>query len=89
MKKAIAILILLTMTAFLFACGDSGRISTFADLKNDEVLYVGSTKRYMNYEDENTTEVTLSYIAKTKYELFRSSSNYNTNSVKYDGYYYY
>ena len=53
MKKAIAILILLTMSLFIFSCG---RINKFTELENDEVLYVGPSKRYMNYEDENTVE---------------------------------
>ena len=53
MKKAIAILILLTMSLFIFSCG---RINKFTELENDEVLYVGANRRYMNYEDENTVE---------------------------------
>ena len=86
MKKAIAILILLTMSLFIFSCG---RINKFTELENDEVLYVGPSKRYMNHEDENTVENLLTYTTKTKYELFRSYNNYNTGSVKYGDYYYY
>ena len=86
MKKAIAILILLTMSLFIFSCG---RINKFTELENDEVLYVGANRRYMNYEDENTVEKLLTYTTKTKYELLRTYNDYNTNSVKYGEYYYY
>ncbi|MBQ4510933.1 MAG: hypothetical protein II984_09425 [Clostridia bacterium] len=86
MKKAIAILILLTMSLFIFSCG---RINKFTELENDEVLYVGANRRYMNYEDENTVENLLTYTTKTKYELLRTYNDYNTGSVKYGEYYYY
>ena len=86
MKKTVAILILLTMSLFIFSCG---RINKFTELENDEVLYVGANRRYMNYEDENTVEKLLTYTTKTKYELFRTYNTYNTGSVKYGDYYYY
>lgn len=89
MKKTLAILILLTMSLFMFACSNNGGTTNkFIEFKDDEVLYVGSNMQFMNYEDEVETVRTLTYTKKTTYEL-RRTYYLDSNSVEYNGYYYY
>ncbi len=86
MKKIIAVIFCVILSVFAISCKD---IAKFTDLKNNETLYVGQNI-LENYDDGSvTTDSYLTYVKSRTYTLSRSSYNGYTDSVYYNGYYYY
>lgn len=91
MKKLLAFLLAVTMTFCFAACAMSDTSSSsnrLVFLDDNEVLNVGN-RSFMNYEDENETIQTLTYVNSVTYTLNRSYYENSSDSVYYGGYYYY
>lgn len=85
-KKGFLVLIL---SVSLFSCNNS-LTRNYVDLNKDEVLIVKNNDiRYTNTTVSITNDVVITYDVKRDYTLNRSSSDRYSNSVLYNGYYYY
>lgn len=85
-KKGFLVLIL---SASLFSCNNS-LTRNYVDLNKGEVLIVKNNDiRYTNTTVSITSDVVITYDVKRDYTLNRSSSDRYSNSVLYNGYYYY
>lgn len=85
-KKGFLVLIL---SVSLFSCNNS-LTRNYVDLNKDEVLIVKNNDiRYTNTTVSITSDVVITYDVKRDYTLNRSSSDRYSNSVLYNGYYYY
>lgn len=72
----------------LFSCGAAP--NTFIDLENNKALVVSSSSTpFVNIETTDTTSRNLTYVRSVVYTLNRSSYSNVTNSIEYQGYYYY
>lgn len=73
----------------LFSCNNS-LTRNYVDLNKGEVLIVKNNDiRYTNTTVSITSDVVITYDVKRDYTLNRSSSDRYSNSVLYNGYYYY
>ena len=85
-KKGFLVLIL---SMSLFSCNNS-LTRNYVDLNKGEVLIVKNNDiRYTNTTVSITSDVVITYDVKRDYTLNRSSSDRYSNSVLYNGYYYY
>lgn len=85
-KKGFLVLIL---SMSLFSCNNS-LTRNYVDLNKGEVLIVKNNDiRYTNTTVSITSDVVITYDVKREYMLNRSSSDRYSNSVLYNGYYYY
>ena len=85
-KKGFLVLIL---SVSLFSCNNS-LTRNYVDLNKGEVLIVKNNDiRYTNTTVSITNDVVITYDVKRDYTLNRSSSDRYSNSVLYNGYYYY
>lgn len=85
-KKGFLVLIL---SVSLFSCNNS-LTRNYVDLNKGEVLIVKNNDiRYTNTTVSITSDVVITYDVKRDYTLNRSSSDRYSNSVLYNGYYYY
>lgn len=85
-KKGFLVLIL---SVSLFSCNNS-LTRNYVDLNKGEVLIVKNNDiRYTNTTVSITSDVVITYDVKREYTLNRSSSDRYSNSVLYNGYYYY
>ncbi len=85
-KKGFLVLIL---SVSLFSCKNS-LTRNYVDLNKGEVLIVKNNDiRYTNTTVSITSDVVITYDVKRDYTLNRSSSDRYSNSVLYNGYYYY
>lgn len=85
-KKGFLVLIL---SVSLFSCNNS-LTRNYVDLNKGEVLIVKNNDiRYTNTTVSITSDVVITYDVKRDYTLNRSSSDHYSNSVLYNGYYYY
>lgn len=85
-KKGFLVLIL---SVSLFSCNNS-LTRNYVDLNKGEVLIVKNNDiRYTNTTVSITSDVVITYDVKRDYTLNSSSSDRYSNSVLYNGYYYY
>lgn len=85
-KKGFLVLIL---SMSLFSCNNF-LTRNYVDLNKGEVLIVKNNDiRYTNTTVSITSDVVITYDVKRDYTLNRSSSDRYSNSVLYNGYYYY
>lgn len=85
-KKGFLVLIL---SMSLFSCNNS-LTRNYVDLNKGEVLIVKNNDiRYTNTTVSITSDVVITYDVKRDYTLNRSSSDRYSNSVLYNGYYYF
>ncbi len=85
-KKGFLVLI---SSVSLFSCNNS-LTRNYVDLNKGEVLIVKNNDiRYTNTTVSITSDVVITYDVKRDYTLNRSSSDRYSNSVLYNGYYYY
>lgn len=81
--------LVLTLSVSLFSCNNS-LTRNYVDLNKGEVLIVKNNDiRYTNTTVSITNDVVITYDVKRDYTLNRSSSDRYSNSVLYNGYYYY
>lgn len=77
------------LSVSLFSCNNS-LTRNYVDLNKGEVLIVKNNDiRYTNTTVSITSDVVITYDVKRDYTLNRSSSDRYSNSVLYNGYYYY
>ncbi len=92
MKKTLSIVLLLLLSvSMLFSCGRTTTTKNQLTALNDnELLYVdGRALPFVNASNKTETITNLSYTESVTYTLSRTAYSGYSNSILYDGYYYY